>query len=194
MAYREETLNWWERTEITDTDIALMAHIYNDCLEKIDPFKYRLTLDKTFTKKPWFKDMFNLVRLITSLGVKPREYIQAQISEYVKPIKKAREVPTIRMMASPSGIDRYTSYCKKHGKLPSNNKRINATELEKFSLVQMQRIMKTNHLTEKDFFRDPYLMAQLSRDFVLSHPTFLELNTTGFYRTSFGVDGTELIS
>lgn len=193
MTSREATLNWWEHTEISETDIALIAHIYNDCLERIDPFKYRLSLDKTFTKKPWYKDMFNLVRVITSIDAKPREYIQAQISEYVKPIKRSREIPTIRMMASPSGIDRYKRYCKRHGKLPSNDMRITSKELAVFSSHQLSKVLKTNNLTEEQFFKDPYLIAQLSRVFVENHPVFRHYEEMGFYKKAFGVSGLDLL-
>jgi hypothetical protein len=176
-----------ELMEIPETDVALIAQIYNDCASKIDPFRYRLNLKGDFTKKPWYNDLVKLIRLMVNIGVKPRTYIHAQFVEYRKPMFKARRVPTIRMMTTPSGIDRYNRYCEEIASIKDFNI-ISKEEMDEFSQRQMEKfIQQLNIPSEEDFFKDLYLLTQLSRSFVKNHPIFKKLVREGYYQKVYGV-------
>lgn len=180
---------WAGAVDITESDVALIANLFNDCIAKIDPFRFRLDLNGDFTMKPWYKEIITLIRLMTKIEAKPRLYIQAQITEYRKPCKSSREVPTIKMMCSPAGIDRYQRFLEKMGMTPDKVHRISQEEMADFSKSQMETIMKRLNIpNEQEFFKDPYLVAQLSKSYVQSNPVFQELATSGFYQKKFGVD------
>jgi len=178
--------NWAGATEITESDVALIANIFNDCIAKIDPFRYRLDLNGNFTTKPWFKEIITLIRLMARIEAKPRLYIQAQISEYKAPCKVSRAVPTIKMMTTPAGVDRYHRFLDKMGMNPTNVPKISEEEMMDFSKAQMEAVMKKLNIpTEREFFKDPYLVAQLSKSFVQKNPSFQELVSEGFYQKKY---------
>lgn len=176
-----------ELAEISETDVALVANIYNDCVSKLDPFRYHLNLKGDFTKKPWYNDIVKMIRLITNIGAQPRTYIQAQISEYRKPMYKARLIPTLRMMTTPSGIDRYNKYCQERGGIKEVNT-ISQEEMNEFSQKQMEEIIyRLNIKSEEEFFKDVYLITQLSREFVKNNPVFKKLVAEGYYQQTYNL-------
>lgn len=184
---------WSGAVDITESDVALVANIFNDCIAKIDPFRFRLDLSGNFTMKPWYKEIITLIRLMTKIEAKPRLYIQAQITEYKKPCKSSREVPTIKMMCSPAGIDRYQRFLEKMGMTPDKVHKVSQEEMVDFSKSQMKAIMKRLNIpNEQEFFKDPYLVAQLSKSYVQSNPVFQELASSGFYKKKYGVDPANL--
>lgn len=189
-----EEIGWAGAVEISEVDIAMVANIYNDCIAKIDPFRFHLDLRGDFTLKPWCKDIISLIRLINKIGAKPRLYIQAQVVEYRKPCKSARQIPTIKMMTTPAGIDRYERFCDRMGMNRAKPVKITNTDLEDFSGVQMTSLMKRLNIPcEDDFFKDPYLVAQLSKSFVLKHPSFIKLDHEGYYQKKFGVPSESIL-
>lgn len=180
--------NWAGATEITESDVALIANLFNDFVAKIDPFRYRLDLNGDFTTKPWFKEIVTLIRLMARIDAKPRLYIQAQIAEYRQPCKVSRAVPTIKMMTTPAGVDRYHRFLDKMGMNPTTVHKVSDEEMADFSKSQMEAIMKRlNIVTEREFFKDPYLVAQLSKSYVQKNPAFQELVTEGFYQKKYKV-------
>src|ERR1035437_3099525 len=188
-----EEVGWAGAVEISEVDIAAVASLYNDCVAKIDPFRFRLDMRGDFTLKPWCKDIISLIRLINKIGAKPRTYLQAQIVEYRKPCKSSRQIPTIKMMCSPSGVDRYERFCGRMGMNQRPIHKITTMELEDFSGIQMITTMKRLHIEcEDDFFKDPYLIAQLNQSFVKKHPSFIKLEAEGFYKKKFGITGEEI--
>ena len=183
-----------DSVEVSDNDLVLLATIYNECLAKIDPFRYNLRFTNNYKKKTWYRDLLGLFRTINKINARPREYIQAQISEYRPPLKKSRRVPTIKMMSSEEGIKRYYSYLDKHGRIPSNVVVVKANTSE-FADSIMHKLMKSFHIEkEQDFFKDPFLIKQLPRAFVTSHPAYKELCAEHFYEKTYGLHGIELIS
>lgn len=180
--------------EISENDLILLASIYNECLAKVDPFKYQLKFTNGYKDKTWYKELLGLFRLINKLGAKPRDFIQAQISEYKKPIKQSRRIPTIKMMSSEEGIERYNSFLKKRGLVASTVVIVKADRME-FADVSLHNMMKTFQIpTELDVFKDPFLMRQLPREYVKEHPAYKSLCENHFYETEFGVKGLELLS
>lgn len=189
----EQEIGWAGAVEISEPDIAMVANLYNDCIAKVDPFRFSLDLKGDFTLKPWCKDIITLIRLMNKIGAKPRTYIQAQVVEYRKPCKSARNIPTIKMMCSPAGIDRYDRFCDRMGLNQRPVHKITQLELEDFSGIQMVSTMKRLNIScEDDFFKDPYLIAQLSQGFVRKHPSFIKLEAQGFYQKKFGITGEEI--
>lgn len=181
-------------TEISESDLVLLASIYNECLSSIDPYRYKLVFSIGFKEKTWYKSLLELYRVINKLNAKPREYIQAQLSEYKQPIKQSRRVPTIKMMTTEEGIERYNSYIGKRGRIPSTVRTVKANLME-FADSALHKMMVTYKLqTEQDVFKDPFLMRQLPRDFVKKHPDFRELCSSHYYEKEFGMEGIELIS
>lgn len=188
-----EEIGWAGAIEISETDIALVANIYNDCVAKIDPYRFLLDLRGDFTLRPWCKDIITLIRLIKKLGAKPRIYIQAQVVEYRKPCQSSRQVPTIKMMTTPAGIDRYERFCDRMGMDRKPPMKVTKLELEDFSSIQMNTIMTRLNLScADDFFKDPYLVSQLSQSFVKKHPSFIKLEAEGYYKKKFGINGEEI--
>ncbi len=174
--------------EISETDIIMIAEIYNDIIGKIDPYKFHLSFKGDFKGRTWYREMIPLIRLMKSIKAKPRLYLQAQVVEYRKPVKHARQVPTIKMMATPAGIERYERFCVKRGLTKSKIHKVTQTELEDFSGIQMLAMMERLHIScQDDFFKDPYLIAQLSQSYVKKHPSFIKLEAEGFYQKEFGV-------
>ena len=190
--YMNEELGWAGAVEISEVDIALVANLYNDCIAKIDPFRFNLDLRGDFTLKPWCKDIITLIRVMKKVGAKPRTYIQAQVVEYRKPCKSARNIPTIKMMCSPAGIDRYDRFCDRMGMNQKPVHIITQTDLEDYSGIQMNDTMERLNICEDDFFKDPYLVSQLSQGFVRKHPSFIKLESEGFYKKKFGITGEEI--
>lgn len=186
----QQDARWAGAVEITESDVALVANLLNDCIAKIDPFRFRLNLNGDFTMKPWYKEIITLIRLMNKIEAKPRLYIQAQIAEYRKPCKIAREVPTIKMMYSPAGIDRYQRFLDKMGMTSSKYHKVTVEEMMDFSKTQMVTIMKRLNIpNEQEFFKDPYLVAQLSASFVKNNLNFIKLESEGFYKKKFGITG-----
>lgn len=206
-------------SDILESDVVLLANIYNECLAKFDPFRYNLRFTKDFNKKPLYKDLIALYRLITKIGAKPREYIQAQVSEYRPAISKSRKVPTVRMMVSPEGVKRYRDYLYKHDKAPlqpldkeafnvprlSHSKYIEELVIKPPKIIKanltedapsrMRRLMAIFDIqSEQDFFKDPYLIKQLPHSYVAEHPAYKELCASRYYEKTYGLHGIELIS
>jgi hypothetical protein len=180
--------------EVSDDDLLLLASVYNDCLSKIDPFRYNLKFTDGFRNKPWYNDLLSLLRVINKLGAKPREYIQAQLNEYKPALKLSRRVPTIRMMASDEGIERYNSYLGKRGRGESTVVIVKANMME-FADVALHKMMATYKIdTVQDIFKDPFLMRQLPLQYVKKHPAYVELCNSHYYEKEFGVEGIELLS
>jgi len=205
-----------DAVDVSENDLVLLATIYNECLAKIDPFRYNLKFTSDFKSKPWYKDLFCLYRLITILDAKPREYIQAQIAEYRPALKKGRKVPTIKMMVSPSGVQRYYDYLYKHDRAPLRQIDLDSFKVAAFktsshSAPKLPKVVKANTMedapsrlhrlmgvfhieTEQDFFKDPFLIKQLPREYVTTHPVYKELCANHYYEQTFGLHGLELIS
>jgi hypothetical protein len=184
----QQDADWAGAVDITETDVALVASLFNDCIAKIDPFRFQLDLRGDFTMKPWYKELVTLIRLMNKIEAKPRLYIQAQITEYRKPCKSSREVPTIKMMTTPAGVDRYQRYLERMGMTPVKYYKISHEEMADFSKTQMEAIMKRLNIpSEQEFFKDPYLVAQLSKSYVKDNPVFQELAASGFYQKKFGI-------
>ena len=217
----KRSVDYLDIPDILESDVVLLANIYNECLAKIDPFRYNLKFTKDFKKKPWYKDLIALYRLIVKIGAKPREYIQAQVSEYRPAISKGRKVPTIRMMVSPEGVKRYRDYLYRHDKAPlqpldreafnvprpsyqqrkepcvveSRPKIVVKANLAEDAPARMKRLMTVFHInSEQDFFKDPFLIKQLPRSFVVAHPAYKELCGAHYYEHTYGLHGLELIS
>jgi hypothetical protein len=128
-----------------------------------------------------------MIRIMANIGAKPRIYIQAQISEYRKPIYKARQVPTLKMMSTPSGIDRYNKYCNEKNNIKDFNV-ISKEEMDDFSKRKMEEIIyRLNIKSEEDFFKDIYLISQLSHSFVKEHPIFKKLVAEGYYQKAYSL-------
>ena len=175
-------------SEISNSDVALIANVYNDIVGRIDPFKYRLDMRGDFTKKSWYNDVVQLIRTMAGVGAKPRIYIQAQITEYRKPMFRARQLPTIRMMASPAGIDRYNKYCAERNSPSIKPYVVSEEDMINMSKTQMDFLMKRLNIdSEEQFFKDIYLVNQLSKVFVKKHPVFQKLSEEGYYYKTYGV-------
>jgi hypothetical protein len=183
-----------ELSEISNSDVALIANVYNDIVGRIDPFRYRLDMRGDFTKKLWYNDVVQLIRLMTGIGAKPRIYIQAQITEYRKPMFKSRQLPTIRQMASPAGIDRYNKYCEERNTPTIKPYVVTEADMMSMSKIQMDHLMKRLNIeTEELFFKDIYLVNQLSRVFVKKHPVFQQLVKENYYLKQYGIDVNEML-
>ena len=180
--------------DISETDLMLLASLYNECLGKIDPHRYQLHFSKGYEQKTWYKELLNLYRTINKVNAKPRDYIQSQISEYKPSFKKGRRVPTIKMMTTEEGVQRYYSYMNRHGRIDSKVTVVKAN-LSEFAETSLRRLMANFRIVDEvDFFKDPYLLKQLPRNFVLEHPVYKQLCNMHFYEKQYGMAGTELIS
>lgn len=184
-----------DSAEITEADLMMLASLYNEILAKVDPYKYTLKFTNNCQHKTWYRELFNLCRTINKINAKPREYISAQITEYKPSFKKGRRVPTIKMMASEEGIERYNKYLDKRGRgAPSYVTVVKGSTIE-FADTLARKMMDTFHLqSEADLFKDVYCLKQLPRKYVADHPAFKQLCAEKFYETNYGVPGVMLIA
>jgi hypothetical protein len=98
------------------------------------------------------------------------------------------------MMTTQEGVDRYSSYMNRHGRIESKVAVVKG-DLMEFADSTLKKLMSNFHIpNEKDFFKDPFLIKQLPRDFVVQHPAYRELCATHFYETSFGMTGADFLS
>jgi len=186
---------WWLDTEVSEVDVVALVNIYNDTVSRITSYKYRLKLTESFTREPWYKEVVLLYRLINRLNVKPRTYITAQIKEYSKPIKYGRAVPSISSLTSPAALKRWERYCERMGKIIDVKTKITTSDLNDYNLAQMNTLMKSFDVKdETEFFKDPYLLAQLTTDFTKTRPAFLKLVNDNYYRDTFHMTAEELLS
>lgn len=181
-------------SEISNSDVALIANVYNDIVGRIDPFRYQLDMRGDFTKKSWYNDIIQLIRHMAGIGAKPRIYIQAQITEYRKPMFKSRQLPTIRQMASPAGIDRYNRYCEERNTPSIKPYVVSEEDMITMSKIQMDFLMKRLNIdSEEKFFKDMYLVTQLSSIFIKNHPIFQQLVKEDYYLKQYGVNINEIL-
>lgn len=186
---------WWLESEISESDVVSLVNIYNDAVTRIASFKYRLKLTESFTREPWYKEVVLLYRLINKLDVKPRTYISAQIKEYIKPIKYGRAVPSISSLTSPAALVRWEKYCARMGRVLDVKTKITEQDLNDYNLLQMKSLMKNNNVAnETDFFKDPYLLAQLTKDFINTRPAFKKLVNENYYKETFNLTPDELFN
>lgn len=190
----QKNLSFMDSAEITDADLMMLASVYNEILAKVDPWKYTLKFTNGYNKKTWYRELFNLCRTINKVGARPREYIQAQISEYKPSFKKGRRVPTIKMMASEEGIERYNKYLLSRGRIQSTVPVIKGNTLEFADSLAHKMMLNFGLQTEEDLFKAIFCIKQLPRDYVKEHPMFKHLCETHFYENTYGVAGVELLS
>lgn len=135
-----------------------------------------------------YDDGKKVLDLIHKLGASPRDFVLAQIFEYSRKNKKAAEVPTIKMMAAPAAIDRWSNYMIKRGKLQEI--RPKEQEIMDYNNDHVSKIMVANSISSlEEFFKDPYCVAQLSKNYVLNHPVFKKLNSEDYYsKNGFSVE------
>ena len=183
--------NILETSGITLDELFSFVSIHNTIISATHPFKYMLKVRKDITdvvKVDWFKDAVILLQLIKQLKVSPRTYILSQISMYKKPNRKAREVPTLKMMSSQKGIERYEEYLR-HVKQATSVYVLTDTDMDMFSDKKMKTLMAAYDIeSTEEFFRDVFLSSQLSRHFILNHPVYNSLKQSGFYKKEFGTD------
>ena len=187
----------WEANDVTPEDVTLIAGIYNDCIGLVySPFsKSILKMGKILDDDKTRPDLIGLCRIIASLNCSPREYIMAQIQEYKKPIKKGRLTPTLKMMVSPSGIDRWNRHVEKKLGPGTHTGRIPCSfDWYTYSKDMMKKVMEANGIkSEKEYFMDPYLLSHLSRQFLMNNETFRALVDEGFYQKTFGMTVEEVL-
>lgn len=179
-----------ELLNVNDDDVRSFVSIYNTLVSTVHPFKYNLSYTKSrgIRQQNWYKDVTMLMDLIHTLKTSPRNYILSQLTEYKKPNAKARLVPTLKMMASEKGIERYITYCRKvkqvlNVHIPTQD------DLDLYASKKMSILMDSNDIKNvEDFFKDIFLSSQLSSHFVQTHPTYLKLRDEGYYRREFGSD------
>jgi len=183
--------NLLETTGITLDEVSSFISIHNTIVSVTHPYKYMLKVRKnidTLSNVDWFKDAVILLQLIKQLKVSPRTYLLAQISMYKKPNRKAREVPTLKMMASQKGIERYEEYLR-HVKQATIAYVPTEADMDMFSDKKMKTLMVAYDIESvEEFFRDVFLSSQLSTHFILNHPVYNSLKQSGFYKKEFGTD------
>lgn len=176
---------------ISESEVYMIANIYNDFANKLCPHD-ALYMGKDFSKQSWYNDIIKLIRIMDQVKAKPRLYIQAQFAEYKKPVRKGRNFPTIGMMCTPAGVERYESFMTKNKRVESHI--LSSDEVNDFSINQMRSIMERLHIaTEEDFFKDPYLISQLAKTYVKHHPAFQKLVSERFYQTRYKLDPESLV-
>lgn len=179
-----------ELLKASDDSVRAFVSLYNTLISTVHPYKYNITYSKskTLVQQSWYKDVIILIDLIDTLRTNPRTYILAQISEYKKPNMKARSAPTIKMMSSEKGIERYITYCRKVKQVLSIHVPTQ-DDLDMYASKKMSILMDNNNIKNvEDFFKDIFLSSQLSSHFVQTHPTYLKLRDEGYYRREFGSD------
>lgn len=180
-----------KETGVTKEEVLNFLSIHNSAVSIKHPYKYMLKIRKsidTLENVDWYKDAVILIQLTKQLNVPIRTYIIAQISRYRKPNKKSREVPTIKMMYSEKGIERYFEYVRSV-KQASDVHVLTEEEKDAFSLKKLNTLMIAYDVASvEDFFKDMFLSSQLSRHFILNHPVYISLRDSGFYKKEYGSD------
>jgi len=191
-------LDWLDAAEITENDVMNLISFYNDCATVMGfPYKgIRPKGTKPLKDHPWYKDAFQLVRIINKMGAKPRDFIMAQF-HYFKKVKlkrvNSRDIPTLHTMLEPSAVDKWRNYLQYIGKELPLAKKITKEEMKMFNIKRMRHLMdKYNIKDEEDFFKDPILISQLSKTFVESHESFNKLVSDQYYEKKFGMKLEEL--
>ena len=175
---------------MTDLQLYLLLQIYNDAVSSIS-WKYQIKIkqDRPLKEYSWYEDLVNLHEIIHALGVKPRDYIRVQITSYKQPTKFSRVVPTIRMMTTVKAMETW----EKSQAKPKEAKRLSAEYLIDASKKYMADLMKANGITEEEeFFKDPFLISQVSKSFLTVSPIFNRLLDEGYY-SRFGLSKENLL-
>lgn len=175
---------------MTDSQLYLLLQIYNDTVSSISwKYQIRTKPDKLLKEYPWYEDLVNLYNIIHTLGAKPRDYIRVQITHYKQPTKFSRVVPTIRMMTTVKALETW----EKSQAKPKEAKRLSNDYLIQASNTYMLGLMKANNLaSEEEFFKDPFLISQVSKVFLLVNPIFVRLLEEGYY-SRFGLSKENLV-
>lgn len=169
---------------MTDSQLYLLLQIYNDAVSSISwKYQVRVKQDTPLKEHSWYPDLINLYNMVHSLGAKPRDYIRVQIINYKQPTKFSRVVPTLRMMTTVKAMETW----EKSQAKPVEAKRLSVEFLNRASSKYMLDLMKANNLSsEEEFFKDPFLISQVSKSFLYSNPIFNRLLDEGYY-SRFGL-------
>ena len=181
----------------SDAKLMALLDLYNDLLSVnyhikggTEEYKYHKKLKEglPLSSAPFYEDLLRLYSLIVDLKVRPRDYILYQLRLYKPPTKYSYKVPTLRMLTNPAALERWN---KQFIKIQSP---LTESELDAANLEYMQTLMRANGLSsEEEFFKDPILLSQVSKSFLLKNNTFKTLLASGYYLRTFGLQAKDLI-
>ena len=176
--------------DIPDSQLYLLLQLYNGAVGKVSwNYVVKVSPKKPFKEYPWYKDLVNLYNIIQSNGLKAREYLALQVSSYRRATRFSRVVPSIRMLTTPAALEVWSKSKERvSAKAPS----IDA--LDRLSEKYMRDLMQMNNLdSTEDFFKDPLLIREVSRDFLRKQPEFNRLLLAGYYKEHFGMENCDIL-
>lgn len=176
--------------DVTDISLNLLLQLYNNAVGKVGwQYAIRLNGKRPFKEYPWYQDLINLYNILHYNKITPREYLTVQISHYKKATRFSRNVPSIRMMTTPAALEVWAqSQTRVSAKPPSYDQLIVA------STKYMQDLIHMNGLaSEEEFFKDPFLIREVSRAFLNQNSTFKRLLSEGYYKEHFGLETSDIL-
>lgn len=179
---------------VSEVKLLALLEIYNDLLNinfkrDMREYGYHKTIsnNKTLYDMPFYPDLVNLYSIITTLKVKPRDYILYQFKNYRRPTTMSRQVPTLKMLTTPAAIELWEKQFFKPVYAISDK------DIEESSKKYMLTLMSIHKLTnEEDFFKDPMLISQVAKSFLHKQPIFRKLLAEGYYLKHFKLTAADL--
>jgi hypothetical protein len=181
----------------TEAKLMSLLDLYNDLLTTnfhirggTQEYKYHRTVKdgKALSEMFFYEDLIHLYSVIVHLGVKPRDYIMYQIKTYKPPTKFSRMTPTIRMLTTPAAIEKWENQFVKIKSSMSEEDR------DSLNKEYIETLMRANGISsEEEFFKDPILISQVSKSFLVKNPVFKRLLAEGYYLKTFKLKTSDLL-
>ena len=179
---------------IPESKLLALLEMYNDLLiinfkRDLREYGHHKTVsnNKTLYEMPFYPDLVNLYNIVTTLKVRPRDYIIYQFKNHKQPTTRSRQVPTIKMLTTPAAVELWEKQFNKPILTISDK------DLEESSRKYMLSLMTIHNVTEEDFFKDPMLISQVAKSFLHKQPAFRKLLSEGYYLKTFKLQASDLI-
>lgn len=182
---------------VTESKLLALLDLYNDLLTTnfhirggTEEYKYHKSIpsNKSLYDTYFYQDLLNLYSIITNLKVRPLSYIMFQIKNYRPPTNMSRHSPTLKMLTTPAAVEKWENQfaTPKHAISEADNDAVNAAYLK--TLCQANGIEDENEI-----YKDPILISQISKSFLLKQPIFKKLLTEGYYWKAFKLKTSDII-
>lgn len=186
-------MNWWEDiTDISESDVMNLIRLYNSFITQNggDVKHYIKYNSKNFKGHRHYGDTIKLIRFMSKLDLKPREFLNVQFSYYKKEKKHpyCRPFPSLKNLYSPAALDRWKSWLLDTKKLELPSVSLSEQELEQYEEGYLRDMVKVYKLPDEiSLLKDIVLARSLPLTFLESRSTFRELVASHFYETTYKV-------